>query len=68
MIVNEGDTLGGTEICEYVFKVKKIKNKKYKRVGSAAPVENLSYSLICEKHCVTFGSAQNRGVITGVSH
>lgn len=31
--------------------------KKDRRVGSAAPMENLSYSLICEKHCVTVGRA-----------
>lgn len=37
-----------------------------RRVGSAAPVENLSYSLICEKRCATVGNAPNNGVITGI--
>lgn len=29
-------------------------------------VENLSYSLICEKYCATVGAVPNNGVIAGI--
>lgn len=35
-------------------------------LAAQPPVENLSYSLICEKYCATVGAVLNNGVIAGL--
>lgn len=57
--VLDGDMGGGIGISDYVFEAKRIEELEVQPQWKM-------YSLICEKHCVTVGSAQSSGVITGI--